>query len=213
MKIYDFPDIGIKNQLFYTSGQAFDGGFTSGGAQLVTPDPGGFGTLEIEPELSAGEWIDPAASWLMSKGAGAIMRVRMHNSPQLSWTGRRRNALDPNRASRGIDGEGIALFSGSALEGSTTVTVDLSRFGKILRRGHVIGHRFSTYLVDEISYSGTTAAIKVDPPLRANISVNDECLLTPWFTGRIANVGNIRSPYNSSGHVKLGNIVLQEAVV
>jgi len=49
--------------------------------------------------------------------------------------------------------------------------------------------------------------------LRRNIAAGDNCYLRPWFTGRISNGADIRSAYNSMGHVKPGNIVLQEAVV
>lgn len=213
-KIYTFPEMPIERQLFHVPGAAFDGGLTSGGAQVITPEPGGFGVLEIEPSLQNDEWLDPASSWIMSKTNGQIFRVRLSRSPQLSWSRERMDRLDYNLTSPSVsyDIDASAPFASLALKGSTQVTVNLDAFGKIIRPGHVIGHAFECYQVDEVSYVGNVATITVTPPFRRNITSGQPCLLTPWFTGRI-NAGDFRAPYDWLGNVKMGIITLHEAIV
>ncbi|WP_305096484.1 hypothetical protein [Croceibacterium aestuarii] len=213
-KIYQFPMFRVESQLFHVPGAGYDGGLTAGGAQFITPEPGGFGVLEIMPAIIDTEWIDPAASWLMSKIDGQVMRVRLAASPQIAWSLKRNNQLDWDWVNPvGPRTEAVSTFTATALKGETAVAVDISELGRLLRPGHVIGHAFDCYLVDEIEYAGSVANIVVKPPLRRDIAVNDECLFTPWFTGRISNGADIRAAYNNLGHVKPGNIVLHEAVL
>lgn len=77
MKIYAFPTFRIETQLFHVPGAGYDGGLTAGGAQFITPEPGGFGVLEMAPALIDTEWDSPLASWIMSKISGQIFRARM----------------------------------------------------------------------------------------------------------------------------------------
>lgn len=215
MKIYDFPALPIMRQLFHVPGAAYDGGLTSGGAQFITPEPGGISVLEIEPDTDITQWDSPTAAWLMSKINGQIFRVRLSRSPQVSWSRKRLDRLDYDWSSPGmsVDANATASFASSAAKGSTVVTVNLSAFGKILQPGHVIGHEFDCYQVDEVSYSGNVATVTVTPPFRRAISAGSDCLLTPWFTGRIANGAEIRSAYDWLGHVKMPNIIFNEAIV
>lgn len=214
MKIHQFPTFRIESQLFHVPGAGYDGGLTSGGAQFITTEPGGFSVLEIQPALSDGEWVDPAASWLMSKISGQVFRIRLSRSPQIAWSRMRIDHLDYDWSNRGgAHNDAVTKFTAPALKGAIAVSIDMAQFGRLLRPGHVIGHAFDCYKIDEIEYVGTVANITVMPPLRRDITVGDECLLTPWFTGRISNGADIRAAYNSLGHVKLGNIILQEAVL
>lgn len=212
MKIYDFPTFRIESQLFHVPGAGFDGGLTAGGAQFITPEPGGFSVLEIEPALVDNEWIDPAASWLMSKISGQVFRIRLSRTPQIAWSRDRLDRIDYDNAGQSQT-DGVTKFTAASLKGAITVSIDMAQFGHLIRPGHVIGHAFDCYLVDEVTYVGTTATITVTPPLRRNIAINDPCLLTPWFTGRISNGEAIRAAYNSAGHIKPGKIILQEAIV
>lgn len=213
-KIYQFPTFRIETQLFHSPGAGYDGGLTSGGAQFITPEPGGFGVLEITPALVDTEWLAPAASWLMSKISGQVLRVRLDASPQIAWSRARLDHIEfdlvtPTRA----DNDAITRFTAASLKGSTTVSVDMAQYGRLLREGHVIGHAFDCYLIDEVEYVGTTARLTVTPPLRRDITIGDVALFRPWFTGRISNGADIRAAYDNLGHVKPGNIILQEAVV
>ena len=218
-KIYAFPTFRIETQLFHVPGAGYDGGLTAGGAQFITPEPGGFSTLEIAPALIDTEWDAPLASWIMSKTSGQVFRIRLAPSPQVAFSQQRGAVAVPwsNGATwsnqEKWDGDFTARFAGAALKGSLITQVDLTGVGPILSPGHVIGHRSECYLVDEIEYDGNTAFATVTPPLRRDIAAGDDCYLRPWFTGRISNGAEIRAAYNSMGHVKPGNIVLQEAVV
>ncbi len=219
MKIYQFPTFRIETQLFHVPGAGYDGGLTAGGAQFITPEPGGFGTLEIAPALIDTEWDFPLASWIMSKISGQVFRVRLAPSPQVPYSRRRGMAAVPwdngqtwsNQEN--WDGDFTARFAASGLQGSTEVKIDLTGVGPIVSPGHVIGHDFSAYMIDEISYAGNVATATVTPPLRRDIASGDNCYLRPWFTGRISNGSEMRSAYNNMGHVKPGRIILQEAVV
>lgn len=214
MKIYQFPALRIESQLFHVPGAGYDGGLTAGGAQFITPEPGGFGVLELTPALSDTEWTNPAASWLMSKSSGQVLRVRLAATPQIAWSRARIDHLDSDWVNReGARNEAVTRFTAASPQGSITATLDLSQFGRILRPGHVIGHATDCYLIEEVDYAGGSATVTVTPPLRRDISTNDQCLFTPWFTGRISNGAEMRSAYNNMGHVKPGRIILQEAVV
>ena len=219
MKIYAFPTFRVETQLFHVPGAGYDGGLTAGGAQFITPEPGGFSVLEIAPALIDAEWDAPLASWIMSKISGQVFRVRLAPSPQVAFS-RQRGAVavpwDNGQAwsnQEKWDGDFTARFAAAGMKGSITMLFDLTGVGPIVGPGHVVGHEGETYLVDEISYVGNVATATVTPPLRRNIAAGDNCYLRPWFTGRISNGADIRSAYNSMGHVKPGNIVLQEAVV
>lgn len=220
-KIWEFPTFPISNQLFHSPGQALAGGFTSGGAQIISPEPGGFAMLEIQPSLQVNEWAYPAASWLMSKGNGAILRVRLAPTPQVAWSNRRYGAsvlwdtglLWSNNEA--WEGDFSAVFAAATLEGATQVTIDLTGVGQVLQFGHVIGHGNNTYLIDEIEYDGDIATATINPPARRNIAVNDAAHLRPWFVGRIGNISEVRAAYSASdnGHVQLGKIILNEAII
>ena len=219
MKIYQFPTFRIETQLFHSPGAGYDGGLTSGGAQFITPEPGGFGVLEIAPAIIDTEWDAPLASWVMSKISGQVFRVRLAPSPQIAYSKKRGMVAVPwdngqtwsNQEN--WDGDFTAIYSAAALKGSVTMSFDLTGVGPIVGPGHVVGHEYDTYLVDEISYVGNVATAIVTPPLRRDIAAGDNCFLRPWFTGRISNGADIRAAYNNMGHLRLGNVVLQEAVV
>lgn len=219
MKIHAFPTFRIETQLFHCPGAGYDGGLTAGGAQFITPEPGGFAVLELQPALIDTEWDAPLASWIMSKISGQVFRVRLAPSPQVAFS-RQRGAVSVPWSSgqtwsnqQEWVGDFTARYAAPAPKGTVTVTFDLTGVGQIVGPGHVIGHEGETYLVDEISYLGDVATAIVTPPLRRDIAAGDNCYLRPWFTGRIANGQAIRAAYNNMGHVKPGNIVLQEAVV
>jgi hypothetical protein len=219
MKIYQFPTFRIETQLFHTPGAGFDGGLTAGGAQFITPEPGGFAVLEMAPALIDTEWDAPLASWIMSKISGQVFRARLAPSPQVAYSKKRGMTAVPwdngqNWSNQELwDGDFTGTYAAPALKGSVTMQFDLTGVGPIVGPGHVVGHDYDTYLIDEISYAGDVATAIVTPPLRRDIAAGDNCYLRPWFTGRISNGADIRAAYNSMGHVKPGKIVMQEAVL
>lgn len=219
MKVYTFPTFRIESQLFHVPGAGYDGGLTAGGAQFITPEPGGFSVLEMAPALIDTEWDFPLASWIMSKISGQVFRVRLAPSPQVAYSQQRGATAVPWRDGRlwsnqeEWDGDFTASYTSVSLKGSVTVGIDLTGVGPILSAGHVIGHDYDAYLIDEISYNGDIATAVITPPLRRNIAEGDNCYLRPWFTGRISNGEQIRAAYNNMGHVKPGNIIMHEAVL
>ena len=218
-KVYQFPTFKIEKQLFHAPGAGYDGGLTSGGAQFITPEPGGFAVLEIEPSIIDTEWDAPLASWVMSKIGGQVFRVRLAPSPQIAYSRKRGMMAVPwdngetwsNQEN--WDGDFTATYAAPALKGAVVISFDLTGVGPIVGPGHVVGHGSETYLIDEISYAGNIATATIMPPLRRNVAAGDNCYLRPWFTGRISNGANIRAAYDHLGHVKPGNIILQEAVL
>ena len=71
-KIWNFPNRAVESQLFHVPGEYFNGGLTSGGAKIMSPEPGGFSMLELTPSRQVNEWNSPVSSWLMSKINGEI---------------------------------------------------------------------------------------------------------------------------------------------
>lgn len=231
-KILDFPNLPIKAQLFHVPGAALDGGYTSGGARIMSPEPGGRSMLELQLSLHTNEWGNPALSWLMSKINGEIFRVLLTKTPQLlNNFGRNvqlRNLVPWERI--GIvnsspwdngqlwlaDGE-TASSVGSALEGTTVLQIALGEYAGLLMRGHVIGLKNSAYMIDEIEYNDDQdiATVTITPPLRNNIAANEDVYFRPYFLGTIANGEEFRQTYDivNVGHLQPGRLLLKEAIV
>lgn len=219
-KVYSFPTFRIESQLFHSPGAGYDGGLTSGGAQFITPEPGGFSVLELQPSLIRTEWTSPLASWIMSKINGQVFRARLAPSPQIAFSKGRGNMMEVPWSNGQTwsnqqlwDGDFTARYAADALKGTITLKFDLTGVGPIVLPGHVIGHEGETYLVDEVSYAGDVGTAVITPPLVRDVKVGDNCFLRPWFTGRISNGAEIRAAYDNMGFVRPGRIVLQQAVV
>lgn len=217
-RIREFPTFPISKQLFHVPGAATDGGLTRGGAQIITPEPGGYGVLEIQPAMR-NEWEFPISSWLMSKGNGQILRVRLAPTPQVAYSRRRGVSAVPWDTGllwsnqQAWEGDFSARYMSAAPEGTLEVVVDMTGVGQILQVGHVLGHGNNTYLVDEISYNGNTASIVYSSPLRRDVAVNDPAHLRPWFLGRISNMQEALATYDAenNGNIQVGKLVLNEA--
>lgn len=208
-KVWTLPPFPVSTQIFHVPGGIAQGGLTSGGARISSPEPGGFAILEIKPSLNVDEWTAPLASWLISKTNGAILRTRLARTPQVA---------SPRVFTGGEKFNGADLVTthiGTALQGTTLITIDTTYLGQMLRAGHVIGHEFDCYLIDEITYSANTAQLRITPPLRRNVYHGHTMLLRPWFTGSIANPGDLKNAYDASmaGHIQLENIILNEVII
>lgn len=219
-RIWEFPTLPISGQLFHVPGAAVQGGLTSGGARIISPEPGGFAVLEIQMALQIREWEYPSASWLMSKLNGQIFRARLAPTPQVAWSARRNasgvlwdsDLLWSNQ--QAWEGDFSAIYSATALEGTAEVTVDMTGVTGAVQAGHVIGHGNACYIVDEIEYDGDVATMALNPPLRRDIAINDAAPLRPWFLGRVGNAPEVLSMYESAnnGTIQLGKIILNEAI-
>ncbi len=203
-KIWNFPKMAIQSQLFHVPGSYFDGGFTSGGVKIMSPEPGGRSVLEINLSLQIKEWDGPLSSWLMSKINGEIFKIPLVKTPQLiklnseiynqPWDNDQ--FWDNNQP---WDDDGLYLqTSKSALEGEVSINVDTGTFGKIIRHGHVLGFGNSSYIVDDIEYTGADAKIS-----------------RPFFLGVISNGSEIKNSYEASnvGAIQLNRIIFQEVIL
>lgn len=227
-RIWDLPELPVKGQVFNVPGAAYDGGFTSGGARISSPDPAGRSVLELQLAFQVGEWDLPFFSWLMSKTNGHIFRVRLTKTPQLvsdAALGIETNTVpwdqtglmpfstwdnNQNWLSDGASAETIDI----ALEGSLTLKIDMSGFGEVLRSGHVIGHRSNAYIVDEITYNSGVATVTINPPLRHDVNEGDIIYFRPYFLGTISNGQELKATYDSAnvGFIQPGRIILSEVI-
>lgn len=222
-KIWDFPPVRISKQLFHVPGAAVDGGLTSGGARIVSPEPGGFSVLEVQLSMQVDEWSNPWSSWLMSKANGQIFRIPLTKTPQLITA---RSIQKPQTDAWPRDDDYWhapdlktslkTTFTSGALEGSNVIVIDMKPFGPVLRFGHVFGHDDNTYLVDDIAYDAMgRATVSVTPPFRKRINPGDICLFEPFFLGSIAPGGDYRKTYDaeSVGNIQLEKIIFNEVVL
>jgi hypothetical protein len=221
-KVHAFPSFPIDKQVFYVPGLSTVGGFTSGGARMMSVEPGGFAVLDIQPALQVNEWDYPETSWLMSQTNGKVLRLRLAPTPQICGG----QALAQGGVPWDDDllwsnnqvwaGDFMLTFTTAALEGSTQVTTDTGDYGRILRRGHVIGHGYSAYMIDEINYlSDSQVQVTVTPPLRKAVAIGDKMLSRPYFTGTISNTSEIVQTYDSEnvGHIQMPKITLVECII
>lgn len=224
-EILTFPSLSFQGQLFRVPGQTYDGGFTSGSARVSSPEPGGRAFLDVQLSLQTKEWEDPAVSWLMSKLNGDIFSIKLAKTPQLLDTvklgltgngGVPWNNGEPWNNGQPWDDVGLIFPSiGIALEGSTTITFDMTGYGEILRRGHVVGIGNYSYLVDNIEYVGNSATIRVKPPLRKDVDEGDYLLTRPLFLGQIINGQEFAANYEAinNGHIKPPRLVFAEVIL
>lgn len=236
-KIWDFPSVPIQEQLFYVPGAMFDGGFTSGGARISSPEPAGRSRLELKIAFQVREWQFPFSSWLMSKTNGQIFRIQLTKTPQLlsplallglpvgnpignkssiPWATEGFYAQGPwdNAQNWLDDGAGIGTNS-SALEGTNIIYLNMGTFAHVLTHGHVIGNGDYSYIVDDIDYNGNIAKVTISPPLRKNVAANDVFFIKPYFLGQISNGDEVKATYQASnvGHIQPNRIVFEEIIL
>ena len=200
MNIHDFPTVPVSKQVFHVPGQAADGGFTSGAVRILSPEPGGRSVLQLQIALQVREWEYPESSWLMSMGNGEVFRVRLAPTPQV-LSARTQDVLwDTDLPWSNLqpwEGDITASYAAVSLEVTTTVTVSMTGWGDIIRRGHVIGHGDNCYIVQKVDFDSTTnrAVVTIKPPLRKDVAVGDAVYFRPFFLGTIANVDQVVTPY------------------
>lgn len=224
--VTDFPNLQISEQLFHVPGQAISGGFTTGGARVSSPEPGGYGVLELKPSLHVQEVNNPFHSWIMSAVNGEVFRVKLTQTPQL--------ISDPSfipsiLTSPWDDGTPFddqsfwdnsprsfnSVFTEQSLNGSSRMVIASAGLGQLLKPGHLIGHGDHTYIVDKVEYIAGEAELIVKPPVRSQINIGDPVEFTPYFTGSIRNASEIRSSFAiaNNRHHELGTIIFDEVVL
>jgi len=228
-RVYDWPPLRIRRSLFFAGGQAFEGGFTSGGAKILTPEPGGRSFLDLDFAVQKGR--DPLISWAMSKIAnGNIFRVPIRCSPQVISASDL--GVNVSNASDGVPwaAEGLipahswdngqnwayeigAVAQAAALEGTTSIVVDMGDLEPALRPGHVIGIGDTPHLVADIEWDESVATIEIDPPLRADLSSGAYITFRPTMLCVAENPESFRGLYGASSLVELGSVRFIEAIV
>jgi len=229
--IYDWPSsVRPSAQLFYAGGQMQDGGFTSSGARVGYPEPGGRSFLDLEFSYQRNASPDTLVSWLMSKIAnGNLFRVTIAQTPQVlndedlglsdASTGGLLWAAEGLLPARAWDGGNLwefepgAVAGAAALDGTTTLTVDMGDLPAALKVGHVIGIADTAYLVDDLEWDGSVATITVDPPLRADVSADDFITLRPKMVCFATNPENFRANYRPANDILPGSIRMTEAIL
>lgn len=226
--VYDWPAIVPVRQLFHAGGQAFDGGFTTGGAKILSPEPGGRAFLEVEFGYQKHGATDTLISWAMSKiSNGNIFRVPVERTPQLlsaadlglasdsgvPWAEEGAFSSGPWDNDQNWAFEVGAYSSAAALEGTTSLTIDMGDLPAALRIGHVIGVGNGTHLVDDLEWDGAIASITVDPPLRADVADGDYVTFRPRMLCVAENPENFRGLYEPADLIKLGSVRFIEAIL
>ena len=231
-KIYDWPSI-IKptEQLFYSGGQAVEGGFTAGGARIMYPEPGGRAVLELTFDYQQNHSPSPIVSWLITMiRNGNIFRVPIRYSPQLvsrddlmidaglelvglPWADAGQTDSGPWSNNKNWAYSPAVEASATALEGSTTFQVDFSIVGNVVQLGHLIGHLDYTYLVEDIEYDGSIATITTNTPLRKNVAQGDFITLRPKMLCVARNPETLKGLYNAADLIKLGSLELLEVIL
>lgn len=227
---YDWPSSVIPaRQLYHAGGQMVDGGFTSAGARLGYPEPGGRAFLELEFGYQDNAPADPIVSWLCSKVAnGNVFRIPIWRSPQvlseadiglsgldagLPWAA---EGLLPERSwDNGNNWEyevGAAAVSAS-LEGTTEITIDVGDLPVALRPGHVIGHNDTAYKVDDLEWDDTVATIRLMTPLRADVDADAFITFRPKMLVVATNPDSFRGLYQPADLIQLGSARFIEAIL
>lgn len=228
-KVYDFPPILRGKQLFHAGGQAYEGGFTSGGARMLSPEPGGRGILNMEFAIQRNCPADPIVSWICSMIAnGNIFRVPIDYTPQivrladlgfsgmndgLPWAASGMTPEVPWSNGQNWASDVFAGATSAALAGTVTVSVDFGTLPLVLRHGHLIGHDDVTYLVEDIEYDGTVATITVNPPLRHTVAQGDLITFRPKMLAVARNPDSFRGLYEPADIIRLGSVEFVEALI
>lgn len=184
---------------------------TLGGVLTENPEPGGRAELFMEFRAHLpDEGANLDASWTFSRALnGAIFRIRLLPSVQLvsaealggvspgagnpwsndqAWSNDQLWAWDPTSP------------AGAALAGETTVTVDLSARGQVLRVGHVVGFREegvdTAHIVLDIVYEGdNVAAVTIAPPLRRDLGADSEMHFRPRMLAQCRNASDLMGQF------------------
>lgn len=228
--IYDWPpSVMPSDQLFRVPGQAKQGGFTTGGARIMSPETGGRAMIEwtFGTQKEAGE-AARLYSWLISKVSnGNVFRLPIWNSRQLVRPSDVGLSLPDGFDSHGVPWDddiywdndaGWAFEIGAAttavaLEGTSTVIIDFGALLPGLGHGHVIGIADRAHLVDDIEYDGPVATVTITPPLRADVAVGDFVTFRPVMYGVCVDPESFKALFDRGMWIRPGSITFAEAIL
>lgn len=230
--IYDWrASLVPLNQTFRAGGQAIDGGLTSGGINVLNPEPGGRAEMVQDFAAFTSEQQNRDASWTMARILnGAIMRVPVWwYSVQLVPPEDVGGSVGDDNSLTWSDGTtwagGVywsfnptAPVYAPASQGTETVQIDMSAYGEVLQIGHVIGFKVDTYdfahTVMDISYDASdVATVTVSPPLRRDLTTSSEVRFRPFVMAVCSNARSVMGLYQRGRHVQLNAAQWVEALV
>lgn len=200
--VYQWPlAVAPIDQLFTAGGASVTGGMTLGGMATDNPEPGGRAVLSFSFAAVVGSKANVAASWLATASKnGAVFSIPIYNSVQLVPD----NEIFGAAADNFTDvydqfspiperrWEPFVPVTATALAGAEIVVASLADLDRVLLPGHVIGFRSGAYdfahLVTDITYdAGDIATIRVSPPLRRNLAINDKLHLRPRMVASLTS--------------------------
>lgn len=227
--IYDWrSDLIPNSQVFIAGGQSVQGGMTLGGFLTENPEPGGRATLSMSfSTLKKASNLN--ASWTYSRIMnGNLMRIPVYFTDQLVPY----SDLDNADFENGIpwsagqpwgNGENWAYSPSApivflAAKGADRFSVRLSDLGDILKIGHVIGFYLGGYdfahIVMDIDYdSDGVGTVKIQPPLRRELTTDDVMLFRPKMIVKCINAAAFASSFRLGRYTKPGDAQFVEAMV
>lgn len=231
--VHEWPDVLIpSSQTFKAGGQSIQGGVTAGGTLVSHPEPGGRASLQQKFDIFTSHDENVEASWVMSK----ILNSSVFRVPIWAYSVQLVRAEDLGASHTmefpGPIAKGEELLSNdwafnpradvtaAALSGTTSVEADLSPWGRILRRGHVIGFYDSdsgydfAHMVEAVSYDAAdTATITVSPPLRRDLTTSSKMKFRPKMMATCSNAREVAGLYSVGRHVQFSQVSWAEALV
>ena len=217
--IYNWrPEVEPINQVFIAGGTSIDGGITTGGISVQSPEPGGRAELRMDFVQFANESTNLEASWTISRILnGNVMRVPLY-SPSVQLISNETLGITGTEEilwANGFpwaNGLGWASRPGAPIttggdEGDTTFTADTTGILNSIQRGHVLGFCIGGYdwacIVMDVSYnaSGTRASCTVEPPLRRAVTTSDRVLFRPKMLVTCVNARDV------AGNFRLGRVM------
>lgn len=206
--IHEWPtECEALNQVFVAGGQEIPGGVTLGGVTLTNPEPGGRGELILDFPTFVSDDALRLASWLITRlRNGSVFRYDLLETPQLVPEAE----LSVPRT---------APVNANAALGATSIEIDMSTQGQILKVGHLIGFNYdsgawgATHAVLGISYDGSDiATVEISPPLRRATTTSDVARFRPAMLMQCINPREVLSTYRWGRHIQLGQARFIEAL-
>lgn len=225
--VYDWrKSVAPIDQVFTAGGESISGGMTLGGASISNPEPGGRSSLTFDFAPFALEQTNIDASWTISRILnGSIFKIRLYKSVQLvasdDLTGPEFGLLWSNGQSWSNNSYWLwnptGLIAGASAKGSTSVTLDLTSEGEVLKIGHVFGITSNgfdfAHMVMEISYALGIATVTVSPPLRRAVTSATRFTFRPSMNVQCTNARTVKSQFKRGRHTQLNTAEFVEALV
>lgn len=215
------PEVAPINQRFRAGGTSIDGGITTGGVSVQSPEPGGRAELDMDFVTFANESTNREASWTISRILnGNVMRVPIYypsvqlvSNTALGITGTETLLWNNNLPWANLLGweyRPSAAIDTGGLEGATSFVVTTGGgLQNCIERGHVLGFCIAGYdwahVVLDVSYNsaGDRATCTVEPPLRRDVATTDRVLFRPSMLATCVNARDVAGQFRDGQFMQL----------